>query len=254
MLELDINEAKTLEFEVQIQGIGYNNLKGSLRFTIGGVEYGFPATVTETTVLIDIPPLSKVIKSGLKDGERASCKLEMWGDGFYMKPWGEEEITFKVPIQVEAKIRDLTPATQKAKPKVEIKSIETPGSKVNKIVEGKEREDFLDRKIGEKLDSMRKITGGKRPKTKDITALVVEKGKHKPTTEIKQNLTKDDVFGLMESRGMKNSKIQNAILEKLGYDGTEENFSGLYNQVKDFLDGKNLDLPTQLPKLRGGEE
>ena len=247
MLELDINEAKTLEFEVQIQGIGYKDLEGSLRFTIGGVEYGFPITVTETTVLADIPPLSKVVKDGLKDGERASCKLELWGDGFYMKPWAEEELIFRVPVQVEAKIRGSTPTTQKAKPKVEVKSIEAPGSKVNKITEKKEREDLLDKKVEEKLNSMRKVTEEKRHKTKDITALVVEK--HKPTTEIKGNPTKEDVFELMESRGLKNPRVQEAILEKLGYDEGDENVTGLYKQIKDFLDGRNLDIATIAPKL-----
>jgi len=245
MLELDINEAKTLEFEVQIQGIGYNDLEGSLRFTIGGVEYGFPVTVTETTVLADVLPLSKVIKDGLKDGERASCKLELWGDGFYMKPWSED-ITFRVPVQVEAQIKSPT-RVQKPKPKVEIKSIETPGPKINKITEGKERQDLLDKKVEEKLNSMRRVTEEKRHKTKDITALSVEK--HKPIIEIKGDPTREDVFKLMESRGLKNSKVQEAILEKLGYDENEANVTGLYQQLKAFLDEKHLDIATIAPKL-----
>jgi len=234
MLELNINEAKTLEFEVQIQGIGYKDLEGALRFVIDGVEYGFPATITETTVLVDIPPLSKIVRGGLKDGERASCKLEMWGDGFHMKPWTEQEIIFRVPVQVEAKIRGST-TDKKTKPKVEVKAIGSSIQEKNKIIEKREgREALLFRKVEEKLNSMRKTT----------------QTKHKPTMEVKKNATINDVIKLMESRGMKNSKVQRMILEKLGYDEAEENCSGLYNQVKNFLDGRNLDLPNKLPKLR----
>lgn len=247
MLELDINEAKTLEFEIQIQGIGYKDLEGSLRFTIGEIEYGFPVTVTETTILADVLPLSKVIKDGLKDGERASCKLELWGDGFYMKPWSED-ITFRVPVQVEAQIKSPT-SVQKPKPKVEIKSIETPGPKINKITEGKERQDLLDRKVEEKLNSMRKVTEGKKLQTKETITSVVEKRKHKLTIEIKGDPTREDVFKLMESRGLKNSKVQEAILEKLGYDENEANVTGLYQQLKAFLDEKHLDIATIVPKL-----
>jgi len=52
---------------------------------------------------------------------------------------------------------------------------------------------------------------------------------------------------------MKNRKIQETILEKLGFDGTEEDCTALYNQVKTFLDGRSLDIPSQLPKLHGEE-
>ena len=87
VMKLKTNEAKSMQFDIAVHGIDYNVLQGSLKFMIEGVEYGFPVNVLKDEISVDVPALDEVIKRGLIDGSEVECKLDIFGEGFYMSPW-----------------------------------------------------------------------------------------------------------------------------------------------------------------------
>jgi len=121
MLKLSTDEKRSLQFEVSIQGIDYKELTGSLKFVVEEIEYGFPATILEDHIDVEVPPLDDIIFKGMKDGVVADCKLEIFGNGFYLNPWSGQ-FKFKTPVKMEAKMRyaeDIEPVSEsKPKPKV----------------------------------------------------------------------------------------------------------------------------------------
>jgi hypothetical protein len=118
MLKLNTNEVRNLEFEVSIEGINYDELDGSLRFIIDEVEYGFPVTIQREHVSVKVPPLKEIVAKGMKDGEVVECKLDIFGNGFYLNPWGGE---FKLQNPVSMETKNIYSET----PKPTIKSVTT---------------------------------------------------------------------------------------------------------------------------------
>jgi len=141
---INTGKPKNMRFDVSIQGVDYKQLQGSVKFRLEGVEYGFPVDILKDHMSVDVPPLDEVIKKGLIDGETVECQLDVFGEGFYMKPWtGQFEL--KREALIEARMvysEDPPPVSVKAK-KVTLKEDveETP------IVEDKEvsvKEDITD--------------------------------------------------------------------------------------------------------------
>jgi len=90
-----------MQFDIAVHGIDYNVLQGSLKFMIEGVEYGFPVNVLKDEIAVDVPALDEIIKRGLIDGSEVECKLDIFGEGFYMSPW-EGQFKLLTPARVEA--------------------------------------------------------------------------------------------------------------------------------------------------------
>lgn len=105
MLKLNVNEEKQLTFEVQIGGVNYDQVTSHFRIVIGEVEYGFPARVGSESIVVDLPPLNKIIGTKLKEGEEVEVKLEMIADGYYLTPW-QDTLKISNPLVIEAKIKD----------------------------------------------------------------------------------------------------------------------------------------------------
>lgn len=102
MLKLNTDEIKNLQFEVSIQGINYDELHGSLKFMIEDVEYGIPVKIQKDLVSVEVPPLQEIVAKGMKQGDVVECKLDIFGNGFYINPWGGQ-FELQTPIKVEAK-------------------------------------------------------------------------------------------------------------------------------------------------------
>jgi len=103
VMKLKTNEAKSMQFDITVHGVDYSVLKGSLKFMIEGVEYGFPVDIRKDEIAVEVPALDEVIKRGLVDGSEVECKLDVFGDGFYMSPW-EGEFKLLTPARVEARM------------------------------------------------------------------------------------------------------------------------------------------------------
>ncbi len=103
MLTLNTDENRSLQFEVTLQGIDHKKLNGSLKFVVEGVEYGFPVELLSDHISVEVPPLDDIIKMGLKEGEIIDCKLDVFGEGFYLNPW-KGQFKLKTPVRMEARM------------------------------------------------------------------------------------------------------------------------------------------------------
>jgi len=102
MLKLNTDEIRNLQFEVSIQGINYDELQGSLKFIIEDVEYGIPVKIQRDLVSVEVPPLEEIVARGMKNGDIVECKLDIFGNGFYINPWGGQ-FELQTPVKVESK-------------------------------------------------------------------------------------------------------------------------------------------------------
>ena len=285
MLKLNTDEIKNLQFEVSIQGINYDELHGSLKFMIEDVEYGIPVKIQKDLVSVEVPPLQEIVAKGMKHGDIVECKLDIFGNGFYINPWGGQfelqtprivetknvNITGKKPIKSMVaeikpsskhidnetilemlferleekgfKIPKSEPVVEKscsAKPKKSAKKTvsETPKLSRKELVEQKIKEKYS--KVNNLIKNVKSLTEGKKVIRNPSVVLpkeVIEKTnldenqaiydklqQLNKTQKTEQVITvdKEDPIFLMESVGMKNPRIQQAMIEKaieLGGDG-----------------------------------
>lgn len=124
-----------MQFDIAVHGIDYNVLQGSLKFMIEGVEYGFPVNVLKDEIAVDVPALDEIIKKGLIDGSEVECKLDIFGEGFYMSPW-EGQFKLITPARVEATMV-YSDSSRGSKPSVTLTNKSKDTSKQTIVKEGK---------------------------------------------------------------------------------------------------------------------
>lgn len=219
MIKLNINERKSLSFQIELSGIDHSQLEGSLRFTADNVEYGFPAKIEQGLISVDIPALINVLPRDIKEGEKLQAKLEVQGNGYYMNPWNGEFIT-EVPVKLEATIIEEEETPQKP-------SIEVITPKVTKAKEPiKESEEDVKTKseklVAEKLKSMENLIENKLRPRRNPLKKPVPGGLKKPTpggpssklSEKPKECSEEDIFRLIESVGVKKESTKQSILER----------------------------------------
>ena len=72
---------------------------------IDGIEYGFPAKISESAISVDIPRLKNIITRPLREGETFKAKLELVGNENHIPCWNGD-VTIKSSVMVEAKLVD----------------------------------------------------------------------------------------------------------------------------------------------------
>ncbi len=124
MLKLNTDEIKNLQFEVSIQGINYDELQGSLKFMIEDIEYGIPVKINQDMVSVEVPPLQEIVAKGMRQGDVVECKLDIFGNGFYINPWGGQ---FELQTTAKVEAKGLEVSTKKPERKVvaELKSVKS---------------------------------------------------------------------------------------------------------------------------------
>jgi len=105
MLKINGNQDKELTFEVEIGGASPDSIVARLRLVLDEIEYGFPAKVTSSAIIVEMPALKKIFHRKVKEGEAVQARLDLTSDGNVVSPWTEVlEITdFAVS---EAKLTD----------------------------------------------------------------------------------------------------------------------------------------------------
>jgi len=191
MLDININDSKDLNFEIELGGIEVGQLEGRLRMVIDNIEYGIPAQIMEKSIDIAIPPLKNLIQRELKEGETFSAKLEVQGDGNYLNPCWSGEFQIRNPIALEAKIVELE---KDDKPAISVSINESGGVKRTKT----------------------KTTGKQKTKTKinEIKTKVSKAKKFKNKEDFKTKITKEDVIKWLNKKGTKNPQVQEIIYEQ----------------------------------------
>jgi len=197
MIEINNNKDRNIIFEVQLSGITPKELTGYFRMYIDGLEYGFPAEISENSISVDIPSLKNIVNRPLRSGEKIKAKLELVGNENYIVPW-EDSVTIKSFVMVEAKIIEDSPSVKK--PMV-------------KVLEKKD----------ESVKSVKKVSK------------IKEQAPIKETIKSEQ-VTTEHLKLFMEKNGTTNPNIQEIILrkciEKVGDDDNKRLFKELYNYYK----------------------
>ncbi len=133
MQTLDISKSKKFQFEVNINGINPDELKGLFEFIIGDVHYGFPVEIKDSNIKVDIPPLTEIVKKNITSGSILECNLSVYGNGFHLEPWNGK-FEAMAPVQMEAHMS----FTEEESEKVIEEKVEEKQTVEVKLIEEKE--------------------------------------------------------------------------------------------------------------------
>ena len=111
------------------RGVNTKDLTGNVRLMVDGIEYGFPTTAMDDTLVVTIPPLDEFIKSDLSEGKQIHAKLDVIANDTYLNPW-IDTITVENPVTVEATVSE--EIEEDNKPVIDVKMVmeETEEKKV----------------------------------------------------------------------------------------------------------------------------
>lgn len=107
-MKIKIDEAKTLEFKIDTSsGCALEDLEGYLRFSFGGVEYGFPAKISEGCFQVEVPPFKNVVNDQITESISKNKSLIVRGrldvianKNTYVSPWSGD-IDIEVPVSMK---------------------------------------------------------------------------------------------------------------------------------------------------------
>jgi hypothetical protein len=237
MLKLNVNEEKQLTFEFKIDGISPDLVSSFLRMSIDNVEYGFPASIKNESIVVDLPALKNVTNRRLREGSEVEVRLDVVADGTYTTPWKD---TFKLsnPVTIEAKIMDANFTTAPTM-KTKITSTGKTGEKnqgvvIEKIEEKREvKQENLEADMTEKIVSRltekfsHLLENKMKPQkvsqeTRPIKKLPIKESKVQPVKKVKnqvtpqqvRNITKEEVYEYMKRAGTKSEHIQEILYEQ----------------------------------------
>jgi len=134
MIKLNINEGKKIKFNVNVSGFEIRDLKGSMKLTVEGVEYGFPIKIDNGSVSVEVPPLSSIMKKTFNENEHIDARLDVIAGDTYINPW-KDTIIIENPVHVEVKVSEVENVVEEIKPTINIEKIEEEVKKVEKIKE-----------------------------------------------------------------------------------------------------------------------
>lgn len=145
MLEIKSSETKTIYFDLVVEGIEQDLLRGMFRILVDNIEYGFPCELVGDKIKVSIPKLNDILKEGTSGIFKS--KLDIMGENLLLSPW-EDSIEIKVepkvianpePIQEAVSINPKVKAYLTSEPKiiVEEKKEKKPANKVNKALRDK---------------------------------------------------------------------------------------------------------------------
>lgn len=186
MLYLDINEEKTLAFEVEINGVGCDEICGKVRLEYNDVEYGFPAVIEEGKITTVIMPLKELFPD-IKNGTTLNAKLELNTDKYYFSPW-QGQIKVQAPVSVEAKIIE---DKNEQKEKMAIKA---------SIVSEEKKVPLVEKKL--------------KPVSKKKTIKETVNNTKGWSKEKLKNITEEDMIEYMKRAGTSNPRIQELLLQE----------------------------------------
>lgn len=193
MLDINVKDHRELSFEMELSGISSDKLEGRLRLIVDNIEYGIPAKIREQEIIINIPPLKKLIQRPLDEGETLAARLDVFGDGHYLKPW-QGEFRVSNPVMVEAKIKEDQPEIRVAVSESEKK----PKKKITKPIS--------ESRTIKKTKTIKEEKTPRPPKKKNVLFENKE--------EFKKKLTKDHVMSWINKNATKNEQIQEMLYEQ----------------------------------------
>jgi len=217
MLKLNTDEIKNLQFEVSIQGINYDELHGSLKFMIEDIEYGIPVKIQKDLVSVEVPPLQEIVAKGMKQGDIVECKLDIFGNGFYINPWGGQ-FELQTPIRVETTNVNISTKKPTKKVAAELKKVASKKELDNEAIL-----EMLFQKLEEK--------GFKIPDT-DIDEIT--------STPVKSKPSSNKVISERKIESTTKTQLSRKELVEQKVRGKFAQVTGLIKNVKSLTEGKKV--------------
>jgi len=121
MINLNVNEKKSLQFDVKVSGVEMRDLRGSMKIVINEIQHGFPITIVDGKIVVEIPALSDFLKEDVLNEKTVNAKLEIIASDTYLVPW-EDSITLESPVKVEAIMSGIKTMMEKITPTIEVKA------------------------------------------------------------------------------------------------------------------------------------
>ena len=278
MIKLDINDERSLTFEINIEGIDADLLEGAFRFTHEGIEYGFPVNFGGKTLKVAIPKLTEIVK--LKEDEVVEAKLDIVGDGYHLEPW-KDSILLKSTVKMEAtiledavdeackKVHDDVKVPKRVSAKAKVITEEDPEEEVEeqghtKNVGGQSaikssieeykreakqkrtkmlKEEEIVKKVREKL-GLHKTNKSKAVSEQKQTKKI--KTKKQPVKEVIQEQkvatveTEEDVYNYMSEHGFRNRRMQEMLYESAQVRSSSLEVQDVFVTVKQMLSRDRL--------------
>jgi hypothetical protein len=116
MLNINSNETKKLKFGIAVAGVQTRDIQGALRLTVEGIEYGFPVSIREGNIEVEIPPLKRLVNE-IDCSKKYDAKLELIAGDTYIMPW-VDKVEFKAPVSVKVSEKIVEETEPKKKIKV----------------------------------------------------------------------------------------------------------------------------------------
>ena len=121
MINLNINEKKSLQFDVSVSGVDMKDLRGSMKIVMNKIQYGFPIAIMDGKISVEIPALSGFLKEEALLEKTVEAKLEIIASDTYLVPW-EDNITLESPMKIEAALSSVQTVIEKIMPSIKIKN------------------------------------------------------------------------------------------------------------------------------------
>ena len=196
MLTLDATEEKLLTFQVEIDGVGCDDLGGFVRFMHEGIEYGFPAEIGKEVITAIISPLTEIFPN-LKSGTVVDARLDIIAEDHIFTPW-EDQMKIAKPVSIKAEL-----AGAGGKKGVSVKA----------------------RRISEEKKTARP------PKKKGKTRQQIIQEKKEVLKETLRNPSEEDIYKYMYKAGTRTKHIQDLVYEQASKTAKNK-FEVLKNVVK----------------------
>ena len=186
MLTINPNEEKTINFVVEVNGVGCEEMNGFVRFIFEDIEYGFPVSFHGDEISATIKPLNDLFEGRLKNGTILEARLDLAAPehNYYFNPWADE-IQIKMPVSVEARVIENGSGGKKPSVSVRAKPIS-------------ERKRVAPRRVDKKELAKQKL----------------------------KNLSEKDIIQYMKRAGTKNETIQQIVLNEATASAAEKGYKG----------------------------
>jgi uncharacterized Zn finger protein len=198
-ITIDKHRGKSIEFNIEVEGLDYDTIHGKFRIMSGDIEYGFPTVFTKNQrIEVIIPPLNGILRDSKKKSLKA--KLEICTDCQYFVPW-EGTIKLKESAGIKVQLKKTT------KPKVKVKT-EMKDNEVTEdlevIVDDPEKEVSLPEPKEKK----------KLKKTKANSIDSIDEDSRDTYLNMLKNIDEEGIRTYMKKAGTTNDKVQSIILEQ----------------------------------------
>lgn len=155
----NVNESKELMFDLSVAGVMPQDLVGRFSIIMEEMMVSFPAKIDNSKIIVKVPALDNLIKSGLSEGTTYNAKLEIQPpEDAVIVPW-TGEIVIKKPIDIKTSMVEMKEVLDEIKPTIKVNSLkiktkkkvdESCGEKHDK----KKKKDIKDEKEKSKLSEI----------------------------------------------------------------------------------------------------